>query len=126
MSELFADSFVFLAMLNRQDGKHAEAVAALSQSHGKLVTTAWVLTELADGLCAARTRQLFVKLESRLRGDGRVTIVPPDVRLYEAGLELYRRRGDKDWSLTDCISLFHVTGRNLRLQAELLQRACFG
>ena len=39
-----------------------------------------------------------------LRADPDVFIVALDKELQEAGLELYRRRPDKDWSLTDCIS----------------------
>ncbi|HVX84819.1 MAG TPA: PIN domain-containing protein [Phycisphaerae bacterium] len=104
MKERFADTFVFLAMLNRQDRRHNAAVEALYASREPLVTTAWVLTELADGLCAAKSRAVFVVLHERLRQNPRVTIVPPEQRLYGAGLELYRQRPDKDWSLTDCIS----------------------
>jgi predicted nucleic acid-binding protein len=33
-----------------------------------------------------------------------LVIVPPDTELFESGLELYEKRPDKDWSLTDCIS----------------------
>ena len=62
MNEQFADSFVFLAMLNPRDRKHAAAVKAIQASHAPLVTTAWVLTELADGLCAAQTKGLFLAL----------------------------------------------------------------
>jgi hypothetical protein len=113
MSERFADSFVFLAMLNRQDRRHTAAVEALYASRDALVTTAWVLTELADGLCAANSRAVFVTLERRLREDARVTIVVPSERLYEAGLELYRQRSAKDWSLTDCISFVVMRERGI-------------
>jgi uncharacterized protein len=78
-----------------------------------LVTTAWVLTELADGLCAAASRGLFVALEKRLRLDTRVTIIPPQEQLYAAGLDLYRQRADKDWSLTDCISFVVMRQRGV-------------
>ena len=43
MSERFADSFVFLVMLNRQDRRHTAAVEALYASRDALVTTAWVV-----------------------------------------------------------------------------------
>jgi uncharacterized protein len=112
MSERFADSFVFLAMLNRADRMHASAVAALD-NNDPLVTTTWILTELADGLCAVRSRMLFVTLEAQLRNNTRVTIIPPDRRIYDAGLELYRQRPDKDWSLTDCISFVVMRERGI-------------
>lgn len=113
MKEQFADSFVFFAMLNRHDRKHSEAVAALNATANPLVTTAWVLTELADGLCSSRTRMVFVALEERLRRDARVTIIPVSERLYGLGLELYRSRPDKDWSLTDCISFVVMRERGI-------------
>jgi predicted nucleic acid-binding protein len=113
VSERFADSFVFLAMLNRRDRKHAAAVAALGNSRDRLVTTAWILTELADGLCAARSRGAFVSLEARLKGDSRFTIVPASAQLFDEGLELYRQRPDKDWSLTDCISFIVMRQRGI-------------
>lgn len=113
MSAHFADSFVFLAMLNRNDRKHGDAVRALSASRVPLVTTAWTLTEVADGLCAARSRGLFVALEQRLRRDIRITIVPPTQQLYDAGLDLYRQRPDKDWSLTDCVSFVVMRQRGI-------------
>jgi uncharacterized protein len=72
-----------------------------------------VLTELADGLCAVRSRTVFVALEAKLRNDARVTIIPPDNRLYDAGLELYKQRSDKDWSLTDCISFVVMRQRGI-------------
>lgn len=51
MRTTFADAFYFFALLNPQDPAHAKAVAFTSTYTGRLVTTGWVLTELADG-CA--------------------------------------------------------------------------
>jgi hypothetical protein len=113
MRERFADSFLFLAILNRQDQKHAAALNAMNSSRDPLVTSAWVLTELADGLCAVKSRVFFIDLETRLRSDSRVTIIQPDQALYEAGLELYRQRVDKSWSLTDCISFVIMRQRGI-------------
>ncbi len=47
MTRVFADTFYFLALLNRKDEAHAKAVS-YSGLIDKLVTTEWVLTELAD------------------------------------------------------------------------------
>lgn len=113
MSECFADSFVFLAMLNPRDRKHNAAISALNNRRDPLVTTAWVLTELADGLCPSASRAVFVALEGRLKTDSRFTIVPAGAKLYEEGLELYRQRPDKDWSLTDCISFVVMRQRGI-------------
>jgi predicted nucleic acid-binding protein len=40
-----------------------------------------------------------------LRDDAAVTIVRQTAELFGAGLNLYRRRPDKGYSLTDCMSM---------------------
>jgi len=39
-----------------------------------------------------------------LRASPDVRIIGPSEELFSRGLELYRQRPDKEWSLTDCIS----------------------
>jgi predicted nucleic acid-binding protein len=68
------------------------------------VTTVWVLTELADALSDPAWRHEFIDLLGFLRSHPRITIVPADQTLFEAGVGLYASRADKEWSLTDCIS----------------------
>jgi hypothetical protein len=68
------------------------------------LTTAWVLTEVADALAGLEQRGAFLALLERLRKDPTVTIVAPSEGPFERGLELFRKRPDKEWSLTDCIS----------------------
>ena len=51
MSPCFADTFYFLALRNPRDEAHVRAVTATKALAGRpLVTTAWVLTEVADAL----------------------------------------------------------------------------
>lgn len=69
-----------------------------------MVTTDWVLTELADGLSGARTRRIVIEFIESLRDDPAIRIVPASRKLRERGWSLYRRRQDKEWSPTDCIS----------------------
>jgi predicted nucleic acid-binding protein len=68
------------------------------------MTTAWVITELADGFCKAATRASFLRLHHVMIRDPFLTIVPADQALMHRGIALYASRPDKDWSLTDCIS----------------------
>ncbi len=103
MNALFADTFYFLALVNGGDKHHAAAVR-YDDVQPALVTTAWVLTEVADALSAPENRAVFLKLLDVLNENPEVQIFPPDNRLFERGIELFRQRADKDWSLTDCIS----------------------
>src|SRR5437868_4868861 len=105
MNPLFADSFYFLALRNPRDAAYSRAKAITPQIAGRtLVTTAWVLTEIGDALAAPANRAGFAELLQFLRSNPQVMIVPPEVKLFEQGVEFYRRRSDKAWSLTDCIS----------------------
>lgn len=104
MNARFADSFYYLAIINPNDAFHERAVRVSDCFEGQVVTTAWVLTEVADALAAPAQRASFLSLLETLRDDAEVTIVPAQEDIFEAGIDLYARRPDKEWSLTDCIS----------------------
>ena len=104
MKTPFADSFYYLAMLNPDDAAHDQAVRASRTIKGLVVTTPWVLTEVADALAAPSQRPAFMRLLTTLRADPEVIVVPATDDLFDAGIDLYAHRPDKDWSLTDCIS----------------------
>jgi uncharacterized protein len=105
MKTVFADTFYFLALLNPSDQAHGKAVAFTSGNTVRMVTTEWVLTELADGLARSRRgRAEFLSTLADLQADADVAIVPCDQALMAEGVQLYAQRPDKEWSLTDCIS----------------------
>lgn len=105
MRKIFADSFYFLALANPRDGAHAQARAYQGGQLMRLVTTEFVLIEVADALArSAEGRRFAYALHDALRADDQVIIVPSDSLLYQQGLDLYAARPDKLWSLTDCIS----------------------
>jgi len=104
MKLVFADSFYFFALLNQHEAPHAKAVAFANSFAGTMVTTAWVLTEVADGMAKPIHRELFLQLHSELQSSSGVRIAPCSDELYQRGIEFYGQRLDKEWSLTDCIS----------------------
>jgi len=104
MTPYFADTFYYVALLNRDDANHGAAVALSQELRGDQVTTAWVLTEVADAMAAPKQRGRFLTLLTRLRANPRVTIVPASQDLFEAGRGIYAQTRDKNWTLTDCIS----------------------
>jgi uncharacterized protein len=102
--KLFADTFYFLALLSARDRSHQRAVQFTQSFSDQLVTTAWVFTEVADGMTTATERERFIAFYDRLSKNPAVIIVPNTSAIFDAGLALYRQRLDKEWSLTDCIS----------------------
>ena len=113
MTGPFADAFYFIALLSPNDAAHPATVEFTDRFDGRLLTTAWVLTELADGLCAPGSRQKVCDFIRYLRSDPQVEIVAPSQELFDEGLSLYESRGDKAWSLTDCISFVVMTEQKI-------------
>jgi hypothetical protein len=56
VKEVFADSFYFFAILNSSDPGYPDAIGYSEERNDRLVTTAWVLTEVADGLVPANSK----------------------------------------------------------------------
>lgn len=105
MTAVFADAFYYFAIGNPKDPANGRAMAFVTSFTGTVVTTQWVLTEVADGLARSpRWRKWFVDLHARLIGDPSTRVIPASDGLFAAGLDLYARRPDKEWSLTDCVS----------------------
>ena len=104
MTPHFADSFYYLAVLSEDDDAHDRAVALTREARAPMVTTDWVLTEVGDAMAGATHRQRFLALLAALQGDPTVQVIPASRELFERGVDLFSRRADKEWSLTDCIS----------------------
>ncbi len=113
MMTRFADAFYFLALLNASDSAHAGALRRARETRGAIVTTAWILTEVADAMAAPVNRPLSLRLMEGLRTLPTVEIVPAIPDMFDRGLDLYARRPDKAWSLTDCVSFVVMTERGL-------------
>lgn len=104
MTAIFADSFYYIALLNPSDRHHNAAVEATRQLPAPLLTTGRVLIEVGDALSAPGVRSRTHRLLDRLLVDPTVTVITDAVPWLARGLELYGKRADKSWSLTDCVS----------------------
>ena len=104
MRTVFADTFYFLALWNPHDQGHAKALAFTNGYREALLTTDWIVTELADALACPPNRQRFLRFVRLLQQQKELAIVPASRTLLEEGLGFYESRPDKEWSLTDCIS----------------------
>ena len=107
---IFADTAYYLALISPRDLFHTRAVEISRNLAEPIVTSAWVVQELADGLCSPPGRPGFLRLFDTLQADLQTTLVEPDPILWRRGLSLYRSRPDKGWSLTDCLSFEIMRG----------------
>jgi predicted nucleic acid-binding protein len=105
VSTVFADTFYWIALANRSDASHLKALEFARTFSGMCLTTQWVLSEVANGLSSERHRHLVPMLRTLWQTDPRLTIIAATHDQFEHGLDLFCSRPDKQWSLTDCISM---------------------
>lgn len=113
MRRVFADTFYFLAVLNQRDSAHEQALAFYGDDQLHLVTTEWILTEVADANAEPARRPGYQQLLAVLEQDKHVQVVPASHELFRRGLRLFFDRPDKAWSLTDCISFVVMSDEGL-------------
>jgi predicted nucleic acid-binding protein len=105
MKIAFADSSFYVALLISRDANHAKAKTAARSWTGAVVTTDYVLTEVANYMAGnAKRRAKFGQLHAELEADPNTRIIESSHELWSRGVNLYLQRPDKEWSLTDCIS----------------------
>jgi predicted nucleic acid-binding protein len=108
MRRLFADAFYWIALLHEGDQWHQpvmQLTKTLAAQH--IYTTDAVLDEYLATYSArgAYLRQGAAATVRRLLTSSEVTVIPQTRALFLEGLSLYETRPDKEYSLTDCISM---------------------
>ena len=114
MTKIFADAFFFLALLNKRDAWHHRAIQLIDLTTGPIVTTQWVLVEVADAFSKPADRPLFRKLLELIEAESKIQVIGASNSHFQRGAELYLSRSDKSWSLTDCISFVVMQQRSIR------------
>jgi predicted nucleic acid-binding protein len=108
VTAVFADTFYWAALTSTEDKDHQRAMNfSRSLKADRIVTTDEVLTEYLAFFSAAKPS---VRLQAAdnvgvLIRSSSVVVIPQSRESFLAGLELYRTRPDKGYSLTDCISM---------------------
>lgn len=113
---IFVDTWALLALINRDDARHAEAVALSRQFASEqraILTTEWVLTEFLSGAARPPLRALAVESVHRGWRSTRYEVIPLNREDWQRGFEFYESHADKSWSLVDCLSILVCRARNI-------------
>ncbi len=108
MRSVFADTFYWAALTSADDTAHVRALAlSRSVQLDRIVTTDEVLVEYLAFFASARpsVRIQAGNAVAQFLTNSRVQVTPQSRESFLNGLELYRARPDKGYSLTDCISM---------------------
>lgn len=114
MNPVFADTSYFFALLNPKDQYHPAAVRLSQQLASLVLTTQFVLLELGNAMKSPRSRETYVRFVEHVRSSDRARVLPASDRLFQAGMQLFASRNDKEWSLTDCTSFVVMEHEGIR------------
>jgi uncharacterized protein len=115
MRRVFADSLYWIALSHQGDQWHA---AALKASHvlqrAEIVTTQEMLGELLTAFrYNPQLRGIAARRVHQITADPHIIVVPQSDHSFQAGFALYQSRPDKQYSLTDCISMETMRQRGI-------------
>ena len=116
MSPVFLDTSGLIAVINTDDQWHPAAEAVWQQLVAlftSFLTTSLVLVEDGDGLSRIDQRSLALSVYDRLTNSPLVDVVHSTADLEVRAWELFRRRADKEWSVTDCVSFIVMNDRGI-------------
>ncbi|MEN3330751.1 MAG: hypothetical protein V7641_116 [Blastocatellia bacterium] len=109
MNQIFADTSYWVALIDPKDKWHSKALN-LSRSFAglKFITTDEVLSEVLtffSGYGSHIRKSVAEIIFGILTNETYVEVVEQSRESFLSGLALYEKRLDKEYSLTDCISM---------------------
>lgn len=112
---VFLDSGYLVAYENADDQNHRAAREhwASLEREPALLTTSFVFDEVLTFLNARGHHERAARIGERLLEDPFAQMVHVDEGLLREGFDLFRRRPDKGYSLTDCVSFALMRGRRI-------------
>ena len=108
MTVLFADTFYWVALADFTDSAHPQALALTAErASSRIVTTDEVLTEYLTFFSTAPEplRREAAGSVAEILASPIIRVIPQSRESFLAGLQRYRARPDKGYSLVDCISM---------------------
>lgn len=115
-SSIFLDTYGWLALLNANESRHAQAVASwleLMKQGRSVVVTEWIIAETGNGLARSSAKGEFAKVVTQMLAAPSVEVVSVDHALLRRALADYAKFADKSWGLVDCASFIVMQDRGI-------------
>ena len=108
MRTVFADTLYWIAIVKPSDPwQEAAKSARAALGQVRIITTDEVLSEFLNALAGRgwSLRRQAARMVWAIRRNANVKVVPQSRDSFLRGLEFYEQRPDKEYSLTDCVSM---------------------
>ena len=106
---IFLDTGYLIALFDDRDALHARALAWSKAVREPAYMSEYVLVEAINYLSGRIERSRLHRMLQALLHQTECVWV--DQRLFQLSVDLHQRHGDKQWSLTDCVSFQLMTER---------------
>jgi len=117
LTEAFVDTSFVIALINKSDQYHNQALQLAARFDKRpVVTTDAVLLEIGNALARNFKAQSVQIIEHFVHSD-EVHVISLNSELFRRAFELYRTHDDKAWGLVDCISF--TVMKDLKLTQSL-------
>ena len=116
MKTAFVDTLYWIAVVIPGDTwKEAASQAKVKLGNVRLVTTDEVLTEFLNSLAkyGEHLRKIAIQMVQAILNNPNVKVLPQTRDSFLQGMNLYGNRQDKEYSLTDCISMNAMRADNI-------------
>jgi predicted nucleic acid-binding protein len=112
---LFLDTSFVVARFYRRDQHHQRAnqLKVRIESCAELWTTEAILLEVGAAFCHPLQRSIVETMWNQFHSDPFFRVAQVSGELLNRGMELFRQRADKEWSLTDCVSFVVMQDQQL-------------
>jgi predicted nucleic acid-binding protein len=107
MRHVFIDSSAWIAVLNTNDVRHAQAARLyreLLKDNASFVTTSLILSETQVFLRRRIGYDVAMSFLTSVNESARIKVVFPDLSIERQAKQILRQFADQDFSLTDAIS----------------------
>lgn len=112
----FADTAYLIGLIDPRDAHAGAAISLgrrLAAAQVGMVTTTAVLTELANYFARSPARLAAIDVVRAIRASAAWVVVELGPELLARSEARYRQFADKNWSLTDCISMEVMVERRM-------------
>lgn len=114
---VFLDSAYAIALAAPDDESHSKAAALAAELRSRslrMLTTVAVVFEIGDALSKPKFRRVAIELMTSIFTDPRIEVVSVTPALVQRAFDLFQRRPDKGWGMTDCLSFVVMEDRGIQ------------
>jgi predicted nucleic acid-binding protein len=110
----FVDAWCFIALVDRRDSHHQRATRLIARLRGAtLVTHQAIFHEVLAYFSDAGPQARAAAVDVVRRAQSGMTVVVPEQALFARAVDRYAQRADKQYSLTDCMSMILMEARRI-------------